>query len=785
MAGRTMPEDLREGQTQSDGQQHVRGEAPLRHLVHALAGAADVIDIARLTAEAAVEMTRAYGAYVEKVISDDGEVEVVAAAGDGVPPIGTRAPYPGSLAEEVIARGEPMLLARIDEIGARMVPMLAHRCRDCTGMVAPLVSEDDVLGCLVLLRSKAQARFGEIEKDRARTLGDLAAVALRRVAMLTRERAALHALRVTEREQRILADTGRLLSSALNVQMTLESLAHLLVEELCDWCTLYVPVADGARRAAFAGRDAEAETLVRRVVGETLPASSNALPIQVLRTGKAVLLPEVPERMLEEAAAHSHADARMLREIRPRSSIVVPLIARGQIVGAMALVSTDASRRYGADDLALVEQVASRVALTLDNARLYEESERRAREEMALGRAVATVSAAFTVEEIIQEIARSALVATGATGAFVERVYLERGDLEVVAAAGENVPEVGLRAPFSGSYAEWVIEHGRPEAIADLATTGRPMPKTLPPCERCPAIVVPLIDAGQAIGALFLLRRPGEESFRTDEVERAFTFGTLAALAFRKVDLLETSQKRREELELVMQSRARLMRGFTHDVKNPLGAADGFLQLLEEGIVGPLSDQQLDSVHRARGLIRSALGLINDLLHVERTEAGHIDIRPNPVDVRDSVRELAGEYRAQAEAKGLSLESHVPQDFPITRSDPARIRQILGNLLSNAVKYTNMGGVRLALGLRSGDDAPGPGRWIVVDVSDTGPGIALDVQALLFQEFARLDRGTTGGTGIGLAISQRMARALGGAITLRSEAGKGSTFTLWLPLTES
>ncbi|HET7564508.1 MAG TPA: GAF domain-containing sensor histidine kinase [Gemmatimonadaceae bacterium] len=774
-----------ERQIQREGAHRLGGEASLRALVHALAGAGDLETITRLAADAAVEMTRACGAYVEQVVTADDEVEVVATSGDGVPPLHTRVSYPGSLTEEVIARGEPALLAGRHQLGTRLTPYLVERCRTCSGIAVPLIPEGEVMGALVMLRSDVQGHFDATELDRARTLGDLASIALRRVRIVARAREARDALSKSEREQRILAETGRLLSSALNVQKTLDSLAHLLVERLCDWCAIYLPVPGGARRAVLAGRDPDVERLVASVAGEFLAGASNAIVIQVLRTGESALLADVPEHLLTAAATGSPAYAHVLHTITPQSIVVVPLIARERILGAIGLVSTDPSRRYSDDDLELAQQVADRTALAIDNARLYEEAERRAREEAALRQATQAVSASFTIEEIIHQIARSALVATDATGAFVERVSVDEEELEVVAAAGRHVPAVGVRVAFAGSSAEWVIEHDQAEVIPDLGAVERLRPKALSEaCSGCPALVVPLVDAGQAIGALFLLRPPGAEGFRPDESERALTFAKLAALAFRKVDLLHTAQRRHEELEHVMESRARLMRGFGHDVRNPLGAADGFLELLEDGIMGALTEQQRDGVHRARNLIHTALDLISDLLDLARAEAGQIDIHPQPVDVRDSVRELAGLYQAQAEAKRLSLDAHIPDDFPVTQSDASRIRQILGNLISNAVKYTDAGGIRVVLDIRSGDDAPGHGRWITVDVSDTGPGIPREMQSHIFQEFMRLQSNGEGGAGVGLAISQRIAHALGGAITVQSEPGAGSTFTLWIPLTD-
>jgi signal transduction histidine kinase len=153
------------------------------------------------------------------------------------------------------------------------------------------------------------------------------------------------------------------------------------------------------------------------------------------------------------------------------------------------------------------------------------------------------------------------------------------------------------------------------------------------------------------------------------------------------------------------------------------------------------------------------------------------------MDMRAAAQEVAEDFRAQAETAGLALSLDPPGEAPEFESDPARVRQVLANLVSNAIKYTPKGGdVTVRVATRSGGLAPGPGDWVVVDVCDTGRGIPPDKQAMLFLEFTRFDPGAAQGAGIGLAISQRIAQALGGAITVESKVGAGSTFTLWLPL---
>lgn len=239
------------------------------------------------------------------------------------------------------------------------------------------------------------------------------------------------------------------------------------------------------------------------------------------------------------------------------------------------------------------------------------------------------------------------------------------------------------------------------------------------------------------------------------------------------------SEQRRADLETITESKYRLMRGFSHDVKNPIGAADGYLQLLSDGVLGPIVEKQQTSIERARRSLHAALSLIGDLLELAKTEAGHINIERVPTDVRAVAREAGEQYRAQAEAKGLVIQIETRLDVPTILSDPIRVRQVLGNLISNAVKYTATGHVAVRVGDEHNPDSRGR---LSISVADTGLGIAKEKQRLLFKEFVRLDPTAGPGAGIGLAMSARIAEALGGTITVRSESGHGSVFVLWLPI---
>lgn len=414
--------------------------------------------------------------------------------------------------------------------------------------------------------------------------------------------------------------------------------------------------------------------------------------------------------------------------------------------------------------------------------RLVARLERRAREEAALRRVAEALTGAVAVEDILRLIAETAVAATPADGAFVERLDRERGVVEVTEVAGTGTPPVGARAPYPGSLTGELVERRAPAFIPDIAAAaGTVAPHLAESCRGCSGVVISLISEGEALGALVLLRRPEGAAFQPDEVARAHTLADLASLALRRVLFLEESERRRRELERVMGSKARSIRGLSHDLKNPLGAVDGYAQLLEAGVQGELNPTQREWIGRIRASVRGMLDIIDDLLNLSGAEAGKLRIDIGLTDVAWVAREAAEEHLAAAQAAGLTLEAVIPEGLPATATDPGRVRQILGNLISNAIKYTPEGGRIFIRVEPCSEGAPWPGEWLCIRVEDTGPGIPEDQRERIFEEFSRLEPGSTHGAGLGLAISRRIARLLGGDITVESRVGQGSGFRLWLP----
>ncbi len=214
----------------------------------------------------------------------------------------------------------------------------------------------------------------------------------------------------------------------------------------------------------------------------------------------------------------------------------------------------------------------------------------------------------------------------------------------------------------------------------------------------------------------------------------------------------------------------------SHELRTPLNSILGFSDVL--GGSDQLSDKQKRWVQNIQSSGQKLLNLINDILDLAKIEAGKMHVRLEEFSLQDVCEGLVNMFRPMAEKKNIDLRTQIEPDIPVLRQDVTKFQQILQNLLSNAVKFTPEGGRVL---LKAETDA----RHVVVTVSDTGVGIAPEEQDLVFQKFRQSGNPLTrehAGTGLGLSIVRELCKLLGGEVLLQSELGRGSTFTVRLPL---
>jgi len=263
--------------------------------------------------------------------------------------------------------------------------------------------------------------------------------------------------------------------------------------------------------------------------------------------------------------------------------------------------------------------------------------------------------------------------------------------------------------------------------------------------------------------------------------------GTLVSSAIRDITdrkvIESTLQEKNVELANAMQAKDRFLASMSHELRTPLNAIIGFTGTLLMKLPGPLNADQEKQLRTVQTGAKHLLALINDLLDLAKIESGKVDLKLVPTDCKELIDEVAASLRQHAESKGLEFTVTVPLGLTV-RTDRRALSQIVINLTNNAIKFTERGSVRLKAERREESGSRTLEINVEISVADTGLGIRPEDQAKLFTAFSQVTSRTgqaQEGTGLGLHLSQKLAEALGGRIELKSEYGRGSTFTLVLP----
>jgi adenylate cyclase len=288
-----------------------------------------------------------------------------------------------------------------------------------------------------------------------------------------------------------------------------------------------------------------------------------------------------------------------------------------------------------------------------------------------------------------------------------------------------------------------------------------------------------LFDLGVIHGRwCFALTRSEVRPFTDRQIELANTFADQAAIAIENVRLFDEIQDKNRQLQLASENKSQFVSSMSHELRTPLNAIIGLTEMMVTNAARFGTEKAQEPLQRVNRAGTHLLGLINQVLDLSKIEAGKLELNPQTVQLVPLIDEVVGTARQLADQNKNRLTAEAPGDLGFLSVDPMRLRQILFNLLSNACKFTKDGEVKLRASRVNGRD------WVELSVSDTGIGMTTEQQAKLFEEFSQADATTAqrfGGTGLGLAIARKLARMMGGDVTVTSEPGKGSAFTVRLP----
>lgn len=645
--------------------------------------------------------------------------------------------------------------------------------------------------------------------------GHAVALAIDRFELRWAEEQAQAAAAITRERLTFLAIASGLLSSSLDYEATLSQITGMLVPRLADVCAVVLTAEDGSvNQITIDGVDPNTTRMVRELQTRySLQPGSHSAIRRVLDTGQTEYYPRVSDDYYR-AVASNQEHLELLRRLGMRSMVIVPLHGHGATIGALSVAYTTTDRQYALEEVDFIEELAHRAALAVENARLFQASqraleereellrfreetlelEREAREraeaaqrrESFLSEASSVLSTSLDYTTTLEDLAR--LVASHVADWCTIELFDDSGASSLVAAAHANpegdavlghIRKEYLPATLPELPPRHILRYRKPTLVNNLPDDfwfdSASSPEHLLHLNRLDTlalIIVPLFARNRTLGIMMLGRSRGSELFSEDDVSMAVDLGYRVALAIDNSGLYSRAQK-------VVQQQEEFISTASHELKTPLTTVKGYLQLINRQLhredFSP--ERIVRFTHELDEQVRRLEELVSDLLDVSRIQQGRLELRPEKFDLAA----LASSVLARFEHAPERMPKHeltlmAPEPVEGTW-DRGRLDQVLTNLISNALKYSPDGGQVLVRVHRAGDS-------VEIAVRDNGIGIRQDEKANLFQPFVRGRhlRPKISGTGLGLYITQRIVQNHGGIIYVKSQPGQGTTFTVQLPL---
>ena len=474
-----------------------------------------------------------------------------------------------------------------------------------------------------------------------------------------------------------------------------------------------------------------------------------------------------------------------------RAIVGVPLLRDGNPIGVIVLMRRE-PRPFTDRQIELVTTFADQAVIAIENVRLFDEVQARTRElaqsvgELrALGEVTQAVTSTLDLETVLTTIVAKATQLSGTEAGAIyvfdegKRAFRLRATYgmseELIAAITDQ--HAVLSNAIGGA-----AERGEPVQAPDLQDEPPSMVNDIIMKAGYRArLLVPLIRSGQTVGALVVRRlQPGE--FSKSTIELVSTFAAQSVLAIQNARLFAEIEDKSRQLAVASQHKSQFLANMSHELRTPLNAIIGVTEMLQEDARDLNREDEIEPLTRVLNAGRHLLALINDILDLSKIEAGKMDLHLEEFGIDSLIDDVVKTIETLAAKNKNTVVVERTARIGVMQADQTRVRQALLNLLSNANKFTEGGAVtvRPERNREAGRD------WITIAVSDTGIGMTPEQMGKLFKEFSQADSSTTrkyGGTGLGLAISRRFCQLMDGEITVESELGRGSTFTIRLPAT--
>ncbi len=472
-----------------------------------------------------------------------------------------------------------------------------------------------------------------------------------------------------------------------------------------------------------------------------------------------------------------------------RTLLGVPILRDDVVVGVVALWK-ERVEPFTAAQIGLVTTFSRQAQIAIENARLFNELETRNRElTEALEQQIATAeilrvisSSPTDIAPVLDAVADNAARLCEAPDVVI--VMAEDGALRFAKSVGAFGSTIGADfvIPIDrGSVAGRAVSERRTVHVDDLAAepeeeypTGRALQQRY---GHHTMIATPMLRGDGALGVIAVLRRE-VRPFTARQIALLETFADQAVIAIQNARLFREIREKSHQLEIANQHKSAFLANMSHELRTPLNAVIGFSEMLNARYFGELTAKQAEYVTDIHGSGKHLLSLINDILDLSKIEAGRMELESAEFDLRAALDNALTLVRERAQRGGVALRLEADPELRSIEGDERKLKQVVLNLLSNAVRFTPRGGAVGVVAKRV-DGA------VEIAVTDTGVGIAAADQEAIFEAFRQAGSDVIRkreGTGLGLALVRRFVELHGGTIRVRSAPGRGSTFTVTLPL---